>query len=242
MVEATERQLELLRIIIEEYAEGAEPIGSKNLVEKYDLAVSPATVRNEMAALVEAGYLEQPHTSAGRAPTALGLRYYIGDLMEERPLPVLQEVAIKQRLWQDRFETGKCLRQVALAAADATKHLALVVTDDGHIHAGGAASVLDNPEFFDIDVAREALFLLDDHPRLEELFGKASGDRDVHVLIGDEMGGEHLAPCGLVFSRFGAGKAGGHIGIFGPYRMKYAEIIPTVRYLADLVGELGTNW
>ncbi len=81
------RQAQLLRIIIEEYVKSAEAVGSENIVAKYSLGVSPATVRNEMAALTQEGYLEQPHTSAGRIPTALGFRYYLSDLMEELDIP-----------------------------------------------------------------------------------------------------------------------------------------------------------
>ena len=72
MAGLTERQVQLLKAIVEEYVATAEPVGSKALVEKYKLDISPATVRNEMAAMTQEGYLEQPHTSAGRIPAPLG--------------------------------------------------------------------------------------------------------------------------------------------------------------------------
>jgi len=89
----TERHQKLLKAIIEEFIESGEPVGSQNLVEKYSLKVSPATVRNEMVRLTQMGYLTQPHTSAGRQPTNIGLRFYIDALMGESELPVLQDLA-----------------------------------------------------------------------------------------------------------------------------------------------------
>ena len=69
MPEISERQKTLLLLIIRDYIESAQPIGSKRLADHYHIGISPATIRNEMAALTEMGYLRQPHTSAGRVPT-----------------------------------------------------------------------------------------------------------------------------------------------------------------------------
>ncbi|MDO8259959.1 MAG: heat-inducible transcription repressor HrcA, partial [Candidatus Magasanikbacteria bacterium] len=73
MPELSDRRKELLKIIIDEYIESAEPVGSETIVEKYNLGVSPATVRNEMVFLTQGGFLKQPHTSSGRVPTPMGL-------------------------------------------------------------------------------------------------------------------------------------------------------------------------
>src|SRR5476651_2127996 len=81
MAELHVRKQSILRAIIVEYVSGAEPVASEQLVQKYDLGVRSATVRNEMAELSELGYLEQPHTSAGRIPSDLGYRYYVDRLI-----------------------------------------------------------------------------------------------------------------------------------------------------------------
>src|SRR5690554_6516245 len=112
-MELSERRRQLLKAIIDEYIESAEPVGSEFIVEKYSLGVSPATVRNEMVALTQSGYLKQPHTSAGRIPTSLGLKTYINELMKEADLPVKDEVTIKESLWEQRFQFHKLLRQAA---------------------------------------------------------------------------------------------------------------------------------
>jgi len=87
MQEPSERQRFLLALTVHEYARTAAPVGSRNLVDHYNLDMSSATVRNELAALTEMGYLRQPHTSAGRVPTEEGYRYFVGRLMQETSLP-----------------------------------------------------------------------------------------------------------------------------------------------------------
>ena len=81
-----DRKLEVLRAIVTDYVSSQEPVGSKTLVEKHDLGVSPATVRNDMAALEEEGYITQPHTSAGRIPTDKGYRLFVDRLGSIKPL------------------------------------------------------------------------------------------------------------------------------------------------------------
>ena len=80
-----DRKLEVLRVIVEDYVATQEPVGSKALVERHKLRVSPATVRNDMAALEEEGYLRQPHTSAGRVPTNKGYRLFVDRLSRIKP-------------------------------------------------------------------------------------------------------------------------------------------------------------
>ena len=82
-----ERKKIILEYIIRDYIETAEPVGSRAIVRKYALDVSAATVRNEMSDLEELGYLEQPHTSAGRVPSEKGLRYYVDCIMKVERMP-----------------------------------------------------------------------------------------------------------------------------------------------------------
>src|SRR5579864_8949822 len=75
------RKMSILGTVVYEYIATGEPVGSATLTQKYNLGISPATVRSEMASLEEEGYLDQPHTSAGRVPSDLGYRYYVDRLM-----------------------------------------------------------------------------------------------------------------------------------------------------------------
>lgn len=240
----TSRQAQLLRIIIEEYVKSTEAVGSEAMVAKYNLGVSPATVRNEMAALTHEGYLEQPHTSAGRVPTPLGFRYYLSELMEEQAIPIIAEVAIKQRLWQERHEIENLLRSTALALADETREMAIAVTDTGKVYAAGAAYVLDHPEFYDIDLTRSVLALIDQYDTLVSIFNHGQSDPSrVNVLVGAETGLPYLAPCSVVYRHFDLGRGRvGTLGVIGPARLNYPTVIPTIRYFSDLMNELARSW
>ena len=83
-MELTPRKKEILKVVVENYISHAEPVGSKAIAEQLSSKVSSATIRNELADLVEMGYLEQPHTSAGRIPSPKGYRLYVNELMEQR--------------------------------------------------------------------------------------------------------------------------------------------------------------
>ena len=87
----TNRQETILALIVREYIETSRPVGSKRLLDRYSLGVSSATVRNEMAALTNSGYLRQPYTSAGRIPTEAGYRYFVRRLLGETELPIAEK-------------------------------------------------------------------------------------------------------------------------------------------------------
>ena len=238
----TERQTGLLKAIIHEYIASTEPVGSQKLVEKYNLKISPATVRNEMVDLITEGYLEMRHTSSGRVPTTMGFRFFVDRVLEEGEMSILQEVAMKQRLWPTRFEFEKMLRQAALALSEITKNLAITTTYDGHMFHAGSVNVLSAPEFWEIDVAKAALNLLDSHEVMHSIFEKAHTDRDVRVIIGDEIGLSNLKSCCLIFAPYTSGRRSGVVAVLGPSRIEYENVIPAVRYTKNLLEELGASW
>lgn len=237
----TPRQIKLLEAIINEYSESSIPVGSKTVVKKYSLKVSPATIRNEMAALLEDGFLEMMHTSSGRVPTSRAFRFFIEELMEEDELPVLQEVAFKQRLWPQRFEFEKLLRQAALSLADSTGHLSVAITDDGFVTHAGLSHILDDSEFWDIEVARTALDFIDRHEVLTAMFTSLHRDNEVNVAVGEEISQPNMEHCAMVYAPFNSGRKAGYITVFGPSRMKYSSVIPAVRYSKKLIEELGSS-
>ncbi|MGZ4611446.1 MAG: heat-inducible transcriptional repressor HrcA [Actinomycetes bacterium] len=93
-----DRKLDVLRAIVEDYVSTHEPVGSKTLVERHNLGVSPATIRNDMAALEDEGYIAQPHTSAGRIPTDKGYRLFVDKLSSVKPLTAAERRAIQSFL------------------------------------------------------------------------------------------------------------------------------------------------
>ena len=120
-----DRRLAVLRAIVEDYVSTHEPVGSKALVERHSLGVSPATIRNDMAALEEEGYIAQPHTSAGRVPTDLGYRLFVDRLSGVKPLSSAERRAIHQFLDSAVDLDDVMLRTVRLLA-QITRQVALV--------------------------------------------------------------------------------------------------------------------
>ena len=118
MPELTERQKTLLLLIIRDYIESAQPVGSKRLVEHYHINISSATIRNEMAALTEMGYLRQPHTSAGRVPTEEGYRYFVSQMMYQAELPQSVQRTISHQFHQ----SGSDVEQWMTLAASILAH------------------------------------------------------------------------------------------------------------------------
>src|SRR6266498_4840963 len=123
-----ERRLAVLRAIVEDYVATEEPVGSKALVERHGLGVSPATVRNEMAALEDDGYIAQPHTSAGRVPTDLGYRYYVEVLMREERVPDDLRQMIRHQFHQAARELEEWARLSAAILAGRLQNAAIVTT------------------------------------------------------------------------------------------------------------------
>ena len=97
-MELTERKRQILKVVVEDYIRSAEPVGSKAIAARMGGSVSSATIRNELADLVDMGYLEQPHTSAGRIPSPKGYRLYVNELMEQQKLSIAETEKINQSL------------------------------------------------------------------------------------------------------------------------------------------------
>jgi heat-inducible transcriptional repressor len=126
MPELTERQKTLLLLIIRDYIESAQPVGSKRLVEHYHINLSSATIRNEMAALTDMGYLRQPHTSAGRVPTEEGYRYFVSQMMNQAELPEAVQATIAHQFHQSRPDVDQWMTLAASILAHQSQGVAVV--------------------------------------------------------------------------------------------------------------------
>jgi heat-inducible transcriptional repressor len=120
-----ERKLEVLRAIVTDYVSSQEPVGSKALVERHDLGVSAATVRNDMATLEEEGYITQPHTSAGRIPTDKGYRLFVDRLGSVKPLSQAEQRAI-QTFLSGALDLDDVLLRTVRLLAQVTQQVAIV--------------------------------------------------------------------------------------------------------------------
>ena len=119
-MELTERKKKVLRSVVELYIQTAEPVGSKAITELPDMNYSSATIRNEMADLTEMGYLEQPHTSAGRVPAAAGYRLYVDELMADYRLSIDETQSINSAIEEKMQRVDKMLEKVAKLVSQAT--------------------------------------------------------------------------------------------------------------------------
>jgi len=122
-----ERKQRILQAIILDYIATADPVGSRTIAKKYNLGVSPATVRNEMADLEEMGLIEQPHTSAGRIPSQTGYRYYVDCLMEKEPVNSEMQKAIWQSLANRIRETEDLIQLTSRLLSQLTNYTAMVL-------------------------------------------------------------------------------------------------------------------
>lgn len=337
MYELSERQKLILALVIRDYIETAQPVGSQRLVENYQLSVSSATVRNEMVALTDMGFLRQPHTSAGRVPSEEGYRYFVRQLMGHTDLPTPTKRTIIHQFYQagtdiDRWMrlaasvlahqsqaaslvtaphpvqpifkhielistrgqqvlmvlvlAGGEVRQQMLALAEpasqeqlsqaaqrlnaqfqgknAEQILALIgqlelldqditrlVADElrrssevlsGEVYRDGLTHVLAEPEFAEVEVARNALRILEERSLLEDLLSRTVLSTEmggVQVLIGGEGTWEELRDTSMVLARYGVpGYMTGTLGVLGPIRMPYGRTISTVRFVAGLLSDL----
>jgi heat-inducible transcriptional repressor len=124
-----ERKAAILRAIVSHYVRSGEPVGSKTVVERFNLGVSAATVRNEMALLEDAGFLSQPHTSAGRVPTDAGYRYCVDAWTRHPRLPAAEAYTIRRFFSEPRFELEDALQKTASLLSRLTDHAALVFAE-----------------------------------------------------------------------------------------------------------------
>lgn len=235
----TARQTQILKAIIDEYIVSTEAVGSESLDKKYSLGISPATIRNEMVALTKAGYLKQLHTSAGRVPTPMAMKFYINQLMEEKQLSLADEVKAKEEVWDARGDLESLLAEATKSLAQKTQSLALAATDEGKVWRAGYANVFINPEFADLDVCSGLFSFLEEAERIRQLFFTlANPESSIDVFFGDEIGWPGLASIGVVATHFTAKGKNGALGVVGPFRLSYATIIPTLKYFSNMIEEV----
>ena len=127
-MDLTDRKKQILKVVVEDYIRTAEPVGSKAIAAEMGGSVSSATIRNELSDLVELGYLEQPHTSAGRVPSPKGYRLYVNELMERQRLSLAETEKINQSLQMKMEELDRVISQAGRAVSSFVNYPAYVAT------------------------------------------------------------------------------------------------------------------
>lgn len=325
--------------MVREYVATAKPVGSDMVCQLCSLGISPATIRNEFAELTEMGYLMQPHTSAGRVPTARGYRYFVEKLMEESDLPLSEQLLIRHQFHQIALDLDQWMKLAAAVLAHVAQSAALIaapqaqqvrfrhvelvsisdftglmilVLQDSSVHQqmmlfsravaqeelsricnklnpqlanldteaartkaqiepstqqdklesevmqrilelmhnhetkrtreiyrDGLVHILREPEFVEVERARQIVQVLEQNSALEAIFSEAQLANGVQVIIGSEGKWDEIRECSMILSGYGLpGEAKGVLGVLGPMRMAYGRTIPAVRYIAAVMSDL----
>ena len=133
-MDLSERKLRILQAIVGDFIRSAEPIGSRTLSKKYDMGISPATIRNEMSDLEEMGFLTHPHTSAGRVPSDKAYRLYVNNLMRKYEIPESEKKAIAEKLMKNVSELEKTIQHAASLLSELTNLTSFAITPNQEVN------------------------------------------------------------------------------------------------------------
>ncbi|GAA2528649.1 heat-inducible transcriptional repressor HrcA [Pilimelia columellifera] len=187
-----DRKLAVLRAIVEDYVLTQEPVGSKALVERHQLNVSPATVRNDMAALEDEGFIRQPHTSAGRVPTDRGYRMFVDRLSTVKPMSSAERRAI-ERFLVGAVDLDDVVHRTVRLLAQLTRQVAVVQ------YPSLSRSRVRHLELVPVSTTRLMVVMITDTGRVEqrlvELPGPAPADQvlSLRQKINERLGGVQLS-------------------------------------------------
>ncbi len=236
------RQVKLLDFVIQQHVKTGEPVGSELICEKGGFDVSPATIRNEMVALEDMGYLAQPHTSAGRVPTDKAYRQFVNRLMDDHAYQV--DTHAKRRIdyvldqaGNDPSALNHCVANVLAELTDSMVFTAIEDQDD--FFKVGLASMFEFPEFRHVQRMTEMATFFDDFDRMFERIERAffhdmAQPYQVEVRIGHENPMEEIRKQAVLVARYPLPQnLIGAVTIVGPTRMNYERNLGIVDYATE---------
>lgn len=237
MSDLTKRQQEILAAIVEAYAEVASPVGSVNLAKIFN--VSSATVRNEMVELEKLGYIEQPHTSAGRIPTDKGYRFYVNEVQLSGSQAGSSAIDRNARAINTRVisagEADQAIRSAVKSLVEITHNVALA-TIGGSLYVRGFASLFSQPEFMQPGTVQQVARLIDE---LEPWLREASPNQPLSVFIGQENPIGKSSRSSLIISRYRSPFSdNSYIGVLGPTRQDYKNVMSLVSHAGRTLEEV----
>jgi heat-inducible transcriptional repressor len=226
----TDRQEKILFSIVEQYAEVAAPVGSVLLANLF--GVSSATIRAEMARLEDVGFIEQPHTSAGRIPTDKGYRFYVNRI-NEQTLGILSPDIINRNTRaidvrvKGAGEAARAIKSAVDSLVEITQNFGLATIGD-QLYMSGIANLFSQPEFADGTAVYEVAQLIDN---LEPWLREAQPNKPLSVYIGHENPIGKTSGCSLIVSRFCSPYSDrSYIGLVGPTRQSYRRVMNLVQH------------
>lgn len=215
-----ERKNSLFKAIVEDYIKSAQPVGSLLLANKKGFSVSSATIRNDMAELGKEGLIYQPHTSAGRAPTEVGYRYYVNNFLSPQTLPAAK-TSLLAKAAQEQYPNS--LKSLAKVAAEMSGEMAFIGFAPNDVYYTGISNLLSKEEF--INYAEAILDIghaVDSFGEVvEKLFDKVNNE--TKILIGSENPFDYH--CSAFITSVQVGKKKNIFGLLGPMRTDYNKNI-----------------
>jgi len=226
------RKKRVLEIILKTHIETGEPVGSRYISDI--MGLSSATIRNIMAEIEDEGYIEQPHTSAGRVPTERAYRLYVNSILGEEERNLFEIKKINETLYS-RYRTFiEIMEHASSVISTITSYTSFVIYPKNHIFTDGAYHILDYPEFKNIGKAKNLLRALDDKDELLDIMNEYISSGTLNIRIGRENKKEEFSSCSIITASYKVGKEiVGGVGIIGPIRMKYKRVVPIIRHLAE---------
>jgi len=229
----SQRKQLIIRTIIKEYIKTAQPVSSGILVDKYKLDISPATVRNEMMELEEAGYIFQPHTSAGRVPTALAYDLFVTQLLSDKKKRLSdKEQCLLSEIWKNDDASR---RQLAKSIAEISQGAVFWAFHKNDLYYTGISNLFAQAEFRQVNLVCDVSVIID---RLEEIIAEVfdSLRPGQQVLIGQNNPfGNFLS---TVILKYKKDNKTGVFGILGPMRMDYEKNLALLEYLEDNLNKI----
>lgn len=225
------RQQQLLTLVIENYIKTAEPIGSRFLVEKAGLDWSEATVRNELRALEEDGFLSHPHTSAGRVPTTKGYEYYLRQLNLGSGTASQKESDLLQAAYRAYNDFEQAMKNVARKLVEVSDETVLIAFSPEKVYYTGLANLFEKPDFGEIKQLASVSDAFDHSDEfLPSFFEKVKTEPGFY--LGDNHPfGEMLS---VIAMRFGESNKS-LITLVGPQRMNYKKNLALMRKLLEII-------
>jgi len=246
----TDRQVQLLNRVIEEYIQTAEPVSSKAIVDSGHFDVRSATIRNEMSDLEDAGLLAQRHTSGGRIPTARAYRLYVNDLVSREGIEIT--TAARRRIDEALNETDlkdpeAINRTLARLVGELSGNLVMAnMSEHEDAYKVGLSNMLNFPEFREIDRLMGLTSFFDHFDLMFERMHQqmwARNDNDVKVMIGTESPFKEVHDETVIVARYPLPK--GHKGsltLVGPMRMDYRKNLGLMTYAAQIANRIADNY
>ncbi len=219
-----DRQKTILGATVKEYIRTARPVASRELVHEFSPEFSTATIRNEMFKLDEYGYLEQPHTSAGRIPTDKGYRFFVDNLLEDFELSAREERMI-QHIFDGELKEEEFVRELCKAAAHISSAFALGgLQDEATFYNTGFSELLGEPEFHNPASLRDFGEFIDNIDALGKLFRDPGFMDEERIFIGEENPLKLAHPYTIIFSSWIHPHGfNGFLAMIGPKRTNYPK-------------------